>query len=196
MKIYFKSFSICIVFFASLNAGATKMAPVSLEELMRDSLAVAIVDVKQANVSANTYKIVYSGEEKHYLNYVATVVDPIKGAEVGKSIEFSSHEPLLISRQYLVFLGSSKPGELLVAQAGYAAFEKAYISFDAGIKEGLRIPSSFISLPKGIALTPDVTKLNEQSSYVWTEWLPFKEWQIKHLGAVPKKNKLDLPAQK
>lgn len=196
MKIYFKLFSICIVFFASLNAGATKMAPVSLEELMRDSSVVAVVDVKQANVSANTYKIVYSGEEKHYLNYVATVVDSIKSVEVGKSIEFSSHEPLLISRQYLVFLGSSKPNELLVAQAGYAAFEKAYISFDAGIKEGLRIPSSFISLPKGIAITPDVTKLNEQSSYVWTEWLSFKEWQIKHLGAVPKKNKLDLPAQK
>lgn len=188
MKISFKLFSICIVFFASLNADATKMAPVSLEELMRDSSAVAIVDIKQANVSANTYKIVYSGEEKHYLNYVATVVDPIKGAEVGKSIEFSSHEPLLISRQYLVFLSSSKPGELLVAQAGYAAFEKAYISFEAGIKEGLRIPSSFISLPKNIAITPDVTKLNEQSSYVWTEWLSIKEWQIKYMRVPDIKN--------
>lgn len=182
MKISVKVFSIFIIIFSSLNAGATKMAPVSLEELTRDSSVVTIVDIKQAGLSTNKYKIIYSGEERYYLNYVATVVDSIKGADVGKSIEFSSHESLLIGKQYLVFLSSSKSGELLVGQAGYAAFEKAYISFDSGIKEGLRIPSSFISLPKDLAITPDVTKLNEQSSYVWAEWLPFKEWQIKRLN--------------
>lgn len=188
MKISLKLFSVVIVFFVSLNAFATKMAAVSLEELMKDSSVVAIIAIKQASLSANTYKIVYSGEEKHYLNYMATIVDSIKGAEVGKTIEFSSHEPLLISREYLVFLGSPKSGELLVAQAGHAAFEKAYISFESGIKEGLRIPSDFISLPKNTAVTPDVTKRNEQSFYVWAEWLPLKKWQIKQLG-VPLNNK-------
>ena len=196
MKISFKLFSVCIVFFASLNAGATKMAPISLEELLRDSSVVSIVNIKQAGISANKYQIIHSGEEKFYLNYVATIVDSIKGSDAGKTIEFSSREPLLISREYFVFLISSNPGELMVAQAGYAAFEKAYISVDSGIKEGLRIPSSFISLPKNLATIPDVTKLNEQSSYVWVEWLPFKQWQIKHLGASVTENKVHPAAQK
>ncbi len=81
-------------------------------------------------------------------------------------------------------------GKLHVAQAGFAAFEKAYISFDSGVKEGLRIPSSFIPLPKDLALTPGVTKLNEQPIYEWSEWLPFKKRQLELLSAPPLKSQL------
>lgn len=166
----------------SLNAFATKMTPTSLEELLNDSSIVTIINIKQASLSVNQYEIIHSGEEKFYLDYVATIIDPIKGCDGGKTINFSSREPLLVSREYLVFLNSSKSGELHVAQAGFAAFEKTYISFKEAIKEGLRIPSNYISLPKDLIITPGVTKLNELSPYVWAEWLPFKKWQIRHLN--------------
>lgn len=187
MKKYLKYFLVVIVFFTSFNAYATKMAPIPLEDLLSDSSIVTIINIKQASLSVNKYKIIHSGEERFYLNYVATIVDSIKGGDVGKTIEFSSREPLFVSREYLVFLNASKPGELFVAQAGFAAFEKTYIFFqtgiNAGIKEGLRIPSSLIPLPKALATTPGVTKLNEYSAYVWVEWLPFKKWQIRYLSA-------------
>ena len=94
-----------------------------------------------------------------------------------------SREPLFVSREYLVFLNATQSGDLHIAQAGFAAFEKAYISFKAGIKEGLRLPSSYISLPKDLVMISEVTKRNEQSSYVWSEWLPFKKWLSRHLSA-------------
>ena len=169
-------------FFIPLNSFATKIAPISLEELMNDASTVIATKIVEASISINQYKVIHSGEEKYYLNYVATIVDSIKVGEVGKTIEFSSREPLLVSREYLVFLNSSKDDKLFVAQAGFAAFEKTYISIKTGIKEGLRIPSDFISLPKNLVTTSEGAKLNEQSSYVWVEWLPFKKWQIKYLS--------------
>lgn len=183
MKFLLKKYHlVVIVFLISANAFATKMAPVSLEELLTDSSLVAIVNIKQASVSTNQYEVIHSGEQKYYLDYMATIVDTVKGSNVGKTIKFMSREPLLVSRDYLVFLNSTKSGELHVAQAGFAAFEKAYISVKAGIKECLRIPSNYISLPKELVIIHGVTKLNEQSSYVWSEWLPFKKWQIRHLN--------------
>ncbi len=185
MKCFSKKYHlIAIGFFVSLNSFATKMAPISLEELVSDSSTVMIIDVEQVSLSADQYEVIYSGEEKNYLNYVATTVDPIKEGDAGKTIKFFSREPLLVSREYLVFLNASKSDELSVAQAGFAAFEKTYISFERGIKEGIRIPSNYISLPKDIASIPGVTKLNEQSSYVWVEWLPFKKWVINHLASL------------
>ncbi len=89
-----------------------------------------------------------------------------------------------MNQEYLVFLNSSKSDELFVAQAGFAAFEKTYISFEQGIKEGIRVPSSYISLSKDLVTIPGVTKLNEQSAYVWAEWLPFKKWVISHLDSL------------
>ena len=183
MKFLLKKYLlVVIVFFISANAFATKMAPVSLEELLTDSSIVAIVNIKQASVSTSQYEVIHSGEQKYYLDYIATIIDSVKGGDAGKTIKFMSREPLLISREYLVFLNSTKSGELHVAQAGFAAFEKAYISVKAGIKECLRIPSDFISLPKELVIIHGITKLNEQSSYVWSEWLPFKKWQIRHLN--------------
>ena len=157
------------------------MAPVSLEELTQQSSSIAAVNITQASLSANHYTIMHSGEKKFYLHYVATVIESVKSGEIRETIEFSSREPLLINREYVVFLEASKTDELLVAQAGFAAFEKSYISFKSGINEALRIPSSYITLPKNLSTSPDVTKRNEQSSYVWVEWLPFKNWQIQQL---------------
>ena len=87
-----------------------------------------------------------------------------------------------IPRSYIKNFAILKDDKLFVAQAGFAAFEKTYISIKTGIKEGLRIPSDFISLPKNLVTTSEGAKLNEQSSYVWVEWLPFKKWQIKYLS--------------
>ena len=104
MKFLLKKYLlVVIVFFISANAFATKMAPVSLEELLTDSSIVAIVNIKQASVSTSQYEVIHSGEQKYYLDYIATIVDPVKGGDAGKTIKFMSREPLLISREYLVF---------------------------------------------------------------------------------------------
>lgn len=181
MKKYIKFFFSIVIFSISLNVCATKIAPVSLKELLTDSSITAVVNIKKAELSAKQYKIIHSGKDKYYLNYEAIIIDSIKGVDAGKTIEFTSREPLLVSRDYLVFLNTSSTERLLVSQAGYGAFEKTFISFESGIKEGLRIPSNYISLPKGLPFTLGFSALNEQSSYLWAEWLPFKEWQIKYL---------------
>lgn len=171
-----------VVCFITLNCHATKIAPASLKELLSESSLAISVNIKKASLSDNKYKVFHSGEEKSYLNYTGTVIDSIKGEKAGKLIEFSSRKPLLINREYFIFLNPSKSGEFIVAQAGFAAFEKAYISFESGIKSGLRVPLTYISMPKNLTVTKGVTKRNEQSSYIWVEWLLFKRWQTTHLN--------------
>ncbi|WP_075187227.1 hypothetical protein [Teredinibacter haidensis] len=185
MKYFPKKYYLAVIgLFIAFNAFATKIAPISIEELLSDSSVVTIINVKQASLSVDQYEVIYSGEKKNYLNHEATIVDPIKAGYADKTIKFLSRKPLLVNQEYLVFLNSSESGELFVAQAGFAAFEKTYISFAQGIKESIRVPSSYISLSKDVATTPGVTKLNEQSSYVWAEWLPFKKWMISHLDSL------------
>lgn len=184
MKYLFNSLSVLVFFLlSSINACATKIAPVSLEELLNDSPMIVVVDVLQASLSTNKYRVVHSGEEKKHLDFVAIVIDPIKGSDTGKTIKFSSREPLFVGRKYLVFLNPLKTGDLFVAQAGFAAFEKTYISFAEGVKGGVRVPSNYISLSKDMPSVPGVTKLNEQSSYVWAEFQPFKKWVVSRLGS-------------
>lgn len=185
MKYFPKKYYLVVIgLFITFNTFATKIAPISIEELLRDSSVVTIVNVQEASLSSEQYEVIYSGEKKNYLNYVATIVDPIKVADAEKTIRFLSCKSLLVNQEYLVFLNASKSGELFVAQAGFAAFEKAYISLEQGIKESIRIPSNYISLSEDLATIPGVTKLNEQSSYIWTEWLPFKKWMTSHLGSL------------
>ncbi len=183
MKYFPENYYLIVVgFFVSFNAFATKIAPVSIEELVSDSSMISVVDVKQANLSTEQYEVIYSGKKKNYLNYVATIIDPIKEGEKGKTVKFLGREPLLVSQKYLIFLTTSKSGHLFVAQAGYAALENSHISFESGVKEGVRVPLSYISLSKKLISIPGVTKLNEQAPYVWVDWLLLKSWMKSNLS--------------
>ncbi len=93
---------ILAVCFISSNTSATKMAPISLEELLGASTIVATVNIKQASISTNAYKVIHSEVERFYLSYEATTVDAFKG-DIRKLVAFLSREPLLVSREYLVF---------------------------------------------------------------------------------------------
>ena len=105
MKYFPENYYLIVVgFFVSFNAFATKIAPVSIEELVSDSSMISVVDVKQANLSTEQYEVIYSGKKKNYLNYVATIIDPIKEGEKGKTVKFLGREPLLVSQKYLIFL--------------------------------------------------------------------------------------------
>ncbi len=170
-----------VVFSISFNCYATKIAPISFENLLNDSSVAATIKITNAQISTNKYEIVHSGKERFYFKYLAIIIDPIKGKEIESNIKFSSREPLLIGQENFVFLNSPQPEKLIVAQAGFAAFEKKYIFFAEGIKQALRIPQSYITMPTDIERIAGITKINEQSSYSWFEYIQLKNWQIKKL---------------
>ena len=176
-----------IICFVSINSFATKISPISLEELLDTSIIAAVVKIEQASISNDEYEIFHSGEKKNYLSYSALITDSIKGVGSNKTTAFYSREPLLIGRDYLVFLNRSDPNKLFVAQAGFAAFEKTYIPFKDAIKESVRAPSDYISIAKELPTLPGTRKLNEQSSNKWLEWLVLKKWITEHLSATSNK---------
>lgn len=179
MKKIINVFLSTVIFFISLHCHATKIAPISLENLLNHSTIAATVKINNAQISSNKYEIIHSGESKFYFDYTATITDLIKGKKIERNIEFSSREPLLIGQEYYVFLNSSASDQLIVAQAGFAAFEKTYIFFTDDIKEALRIPQDYITMPKNLEKMSGFTKKNEQSSYSWFAYNQFKNRQIK-----------------
>lgn len=162
---------------------ATKLAPQSLQELTKSASLVAIVHISKSDISSFTYEKAHSDQKRYLIYFEASVSELIIGKTGTKTIKFLSREPLLVDRDYLVILESSESNNLFVSQAGYAAFEKTYISFDSGIKEGIRVPTNYVSVPAPLSYTIGVTKINEYSVYKWLDWHETKNWLLSNLAA-------------
>lgn len=162
----------CLIVFA--NCFATKVVPLPLSEVFADASIVAEVRIQQASVSDKIYTVVHSGENKPLLHYKAVYKHRFKGERANKAVIFYSKRPLLVGTDYLVFLNENKNGGLFVGQAGFAAFEIAFIDFEDQIQKSLRIPEGYIVPPKEIPTTKGVTKLNEVFDFTWIQWEVFK----------------------
>lgn len=147
-------------------AYATKIARLDIDELQKEASIVATVRILATEVTNEHYHPVHADVEVNLIRHQAVILDSFKGQTNDKEISFLSEKGLISGQKYLIFL-SNIPGGLRVSHSGYGALVISVVSMKSGVVEGVRIPESYISLPKNFFVETGHTAKNEQASFVW-----------------------------
>ena len=158
-----------ILIFASSTVGATKIARVPLDELVRDTKYIALVKVLSAQLDESDARcgVVYT---------VKTLVG-IKNTSNDSTLKIfsstNSAAKLRAGQEFIVFLDENNQevcshASLIVGHAGYGALwitSPYLIDFDKAVK----IPTSFIAMPGGLKTQAGQRPDDEISEVEWVD---------------------------
>lgn len=148
-------------------AHAAKVARLSINELKDYAKIVALVEVAATEMTDKPYRQIHTTVETKLIAHQAKIMDVLKGKFTEGKTSFLHMTGLKAGQIYLVFLSDTKDGGLIVSNNRYGAFAVSVVSMKSGVLQGVRIPESYISLPKALIVEPGASAKNEQSSFVW-----------------------------
>ncbi len=161
--------TICAVFLTGSSAYATKMARISIDNFLSMAHFVAVVNIESTQLTGKTKQQVHTTIPLPIIKHKVKVIKKIKGQSNDMDISFLNTKGLSAGNKYIVFLVKDKNDNLQVMVNGYGAMRISYISMSQGIVEAVRIPESYIELPKAIKYEVGSSAKGEQASYVWSE---------------------------
>ncbi len=151
------------------SACATKIAHLEITELKDYAQIVAVVEIVATQKTEIPFHQPHTVSKSKLIKHTALISEPIKGKKIGKEIDFLHMTGLITGKNYVVFLSPSKENTLSVVNNQYGAFKLSIVSLGEGITEAVRIPSSYVSLPKPIASEMGAMAKDESSFFVWVE---------------------------
>jgi hypothetical protein len=162
-RLIFTSFLLALL---SYPAAADKLARISISTLLEEASLVAIVKVDGASLLDGECGVKYS----------VAVVDPIKnttlGARVSVSDKYLRSAGLRVGKTFILFESQDKVCGPVISHAGYAAFaveSPLLIDYDVAV----RIPKTYVELPKGLPVQPGQRRDEESTEVEWAEMKAF-----------------------
>jgi len=179
-KLSTKSFFILIllhlIFWEAGDLRATKLARLSIDELKKQASTVVILEISETKKTNELYDQVHTEVKGNWIQHKAKVLDLIKGNSKMKEMTFFNIKGLITGKKYLVFLSKTENDRFTVSDNGYGALRIGIIPMKSKIIEAVRVPDSFIALPKGFSFESGVTAKDEVSSFVWVDFKDLSDY--------------------